>query len=103
MDIQESLVFMSDTVALDRRLRFEIAGELWQSCGEFIGPDRVLELADRIYDQLNGEGDGLQIVKQELVKTGVPAHKLDHVTTLILMVLNDRVNAALAALRTASI
>jgi hypothetical protein len=73
---------------------------LWQACGEFIGPNRVLELADRLYDQLNGEGDGLEIAKQELLNAGVPAPKLDHVATLILMVLNDRVNAELAALRT---
>jgi hypothetical protein len=52
------------------------------------------------YDQLNGEGDGLEIAKQELLNAGVPAPKLDHVATLILMVLNDRVNTELAALRT---
>jgi hypothetical protein len=93
---------MSDQVALDRRLRFEIAGELWNACGEFIRPDKVIELADRLYDQLNGEGDGLEIVKQELVNAGVPAHKLDHVATLVLMTLNDRVNRELAALRRGS-
>ena len=31
---------MSDHVALDRRLRFEIAGELWAACGGVIGKSR---------------------------------------------------------------
>jgi hypothetical protein len=92
---------MSDHVALDRRLRFEIAGELWNACGEFIRPDKVLGLLGSTTSSM-ARATGWRSSSRNSSMLAFPAHKLDHVATLVLMTLNDRVNAELAALRRGS-
>jgi hypothetical protein len=91
---------MSDPVALDRRQRFDVTRRLWDACAGCVTPDQVRELAARIYDDLlNGENDPLEIVQREVRDAGVPEARAPAVVSLILLVLHDRADSEIAALR----
>jgi hypothetical protein len=83
----------------DRRFRFQVAAELWSACGDVIAPNTVLAIATRIYNELDDYGDASEVVRREVEAANVPAALVPKVSSLILMVMKDRADAELAALR----
>jgi hypothetical protein len=83
----------------NRRSRFELAAELWKACKNVVTPEQVRSIADRVYDQLDGEVDPLEIALRELEAAGLSPVRAAPAITLVLMVLADKANAEWMRLR----
>jgi hypothetical protein len=83
----------------DRRFRFQVASELWRACSGIISPEQVTEIADRVDEELNGHGDGLELIRAKIRSRGYHGADVHRIAVLVSMVLIDRGNAELARIR----
>jgi hypothetical protein len=82
-----------------RRSRFELAAELWKACKSVVTSEPVRAIADRVYDQLDGEVDPLEITLHELQAAGLSPVRAAPAISLVLMAMADKANAELMRLR----
>jgi hypothetical protein len=90
---------MSEFPLGDRRSRFELAAQLWKNCRHVVTPEQVRAIADRVYDQLDGEVDPLEIILYELEAAGLSPVRAAPAITLVLMAVADKANAELMRVR----
>ena len=85
----------------NRKFRFHVTEVLWRECAGFITPEQIVEIANSVEEELKGHRDGLALIHDIIARRGHTGARMHQVTVLVSMILIDRVNAELAAFRTA--